>query len=239
MENKNKDSESNKAAEEESVQTKQEHIKERLKDLGVSEESERPKKSWFSQYGSYVMVAVAIILITIYWLENKNQDNNPVAQVAQQESPAEQNQNVNPHQPNQMMPANNQAVPWMQQNAANHRMMQQKAWEQQKMRHEAWQKQMREQQEKNRQAWDQYIKQQQVMNHRGMPASGAGQGNMQQQNQNPQYAGSYPPPYWNNYQRNQAQGPRNMPRYNQAPPNYQAPPAYQQPYPNQYYNNGR
>lgn len=244
MENQNKDAASNEATEEKSVQTKQEHIKERLKDLGVSEESERPKKSWFSQYGSYVMVAVAITLVTIYWLENKNQDNNPVAQVAQKESSGQQNQNTNLHQPNQMMSSNNQGAPWMQKNAANHRMMQQKAWEQQKIQHEAWRKQMRDQQDKNRQAWEQYIKQQQAMYHRGMPANGAEQGNMQQQNpnqnQSPQFAGSYPPPYWNNSQRNQwQQNPHSMPGYNQAPPNYPAPQQYQQPYPNPYYYNGR
>jgi len=244
MEKKNKDSESNNATEENSVQTKQEHIKERLKELGVSEESERPTKSWFRRYGSYVIVAVVITLISIYWLENNNQVNNHVEQVAQQESPVDENQNqtVNPQQTNQMMTENNQATPWMQQNAAKHRMMQQKVWEQQKMRHEAWQKQMREQQEKNRQAWEQYRQQQQAMNQRGMPANGAGQGNMQQQqqypnqNQNSKYAGSYPPPYWNNFQRNQwQQGPQPMPGYNQMPPNYQVPPAYQQSYPNQYY----
>lgn len=226
---------------ESTTQSKQEHIKERLKDLGVSEESERPKKSWIGKYGTYMAVTVVVTLSAIYWLESGNQDNDSVQQVAAEETSSNQVQNLNPHvpnvQPNNMMTSNNQQMSWQQQNAMHQRNMQQKAWEQQKMRQQAWRKQVREQQEKNRQAWQQYIKQQQAMNQGGMPANGGSQRNMQQQNNNPNYAGSYPHPYGNNSnQRNYSQGPGYMPNYNQAPSNYPVPaPAYRQPYPNQSY----
>ena len=233
---------------ESTTQSKQDHIKERLRDLGVSEESERPKKSWLGKYGTYMVVTVVVTVSAIYWLESRNQDNDSAQQVAAEETSVKQVQNLNPHitnvQPNNMMTSNNQQLSWQQKNVMQQREMQRKAWEQQKMRQQVWQKQIREQQEINRQAWQQYIKQHQAMNQNRMSQNGVAQNNMQQQNNNPYYGRPYQAPSRNNYQGNQSQGSGYTPGYNsgynQAPPNYQVPPtAYRQPYPNQYYYNGR
>lgn len=242
--NENIDSETNKSADtnvssdEAATQSKQDHIKERLKDLGVSEESDRPEKSWYGRYGNYVIATVIVVLSGIYWLEYKAQDTNSDQLAAKTNNTADSIQNSNPHVPyahqKNMMPANNAQYAQMhqqrmQQNRLKQNEMRKKAWEQQKLRYQQWQKQVREQQEKNRQAWEQYNKQQQAMYERMQSSNGVAPNNGQQRNNNPYYAA----PYRYNNQGNNFQNPGNM----QPPQGYQGPPpAYRQPYPNQMYN---
>lgn len=229
------------------AQSKQEHIKERLKDLGVSEESERPVKSWYGRYGNYMIVTIVVVLSVIYWLESRTMDKNSVQQTAQKDSSVELAQNSNSHVPdvqqNNMMPVNNSQYAQMQQsrmhqNRQHQNEMRKKAWEQQKLRYQQWQKHVREQQEKNRQAWEQYIKQQQAMSQRSQPLNRNGviPNNRPQMNTNPYFSGPYQAPYGNQNnsgQRNNFQGPVNM----QPPQGYQGPPpGYRQPYPNPGYN---
>jgi len=180
------------------VKSKRERIKQRLKEMGVSVDSERPQESWLSKYGKYFLVVIFLGLLVAYWLEYKNQDSSSEQKIAQNEPSAAQNQNLSPYysngQPRQMAPSNNQQSAWQQRNAM-HQKRQHEMWQQQKMRQQAWQKQMREQQEKNRQAWEQYIRQQQENN--------AYYGNNFQQNQPPSYY-SQPYPnqsYYNGWQR--------------------------------------
>lgn len=66
----------NQANEEENdVIKKQEHIKDRLKEMGVSSDSVRPEKSWLSKYINYIIVLVIATLVTGYWYENKKQNS--------------------------------------------------------------------------------------------------------------------------------------------------------------------
>jgi len=208
------ESESNSNEEENNIQDKQEHIKQRLKDLGVSEESTRPEKSWFSRYGNYLMVAVIGTLIVVYWLEYKNQDSKEEQQLTQTEA-TDVLHNSTPNYFNQQPRSNMQPTPqqkqWMQQQQNMYR----QAMQQQEMRRQAWLKQVRDQQEKNRQAWEQYTKQQQEIYQKRIAASRDNSQNVYSQGN----------------------------RYMQAPPHYPVPqsarqPVYQQPYSNRTYNNG-
>ena len=77
------ESESNK--EENKDQSKQDHIKERLKDMGVSQDSIRPERSWFSKYGKPVMLSIAAILIGVFWYESQKQESVKANADGQQE----------------------------------------------------------------------------------------------------------------------------------------------------------
>lgn len=64
------------------VENKQEHIKQRLKEMGVSDDSERPKKSLLSKYGKYFLLLVVGVLVVAYWFEYSKQDDSASTQVA-------------------------------------------------------------------------------------------------------------------------------------------------------------
>lgn len=55
--------------------SKEEHIKQRLKEMGVSEDSERPKKSFFAKFGKFMLPAVVVVLVIAYWVEYSKQEN--------------------------------------------------------------------------------------------------------------------------------------------------------------------
>ncbi len=207
------ESESNSNTEENNAQNKQEHIKQRLKDLGVSDDSKRPEKNWFSKYGNYLMISIIATLVAAYWVEYQDNDTDSVQQTAQVETPAEPVQKLNPHspasQPNHRMQPGNQQHTFMRHNAMQQRMMQQRAWEQQQMRQQAWQKRVREQQTRNRQAWEQWQKQQQAQAANAGSASDSVQGQPSTPNQQGPFP--YAAPY---------------PQYYPLP----SPPVYQQPY---------
>lgn len=174
------ESDSHSSIEENDVQDKQEHIKQRLKDLGVSEESERPAKSWFSRYRNYLIATVIVVLAAVYWFEYRSQNGSieqPLAQTNTSIEPMHNSDVYYPH-PNFNQTPNPQQQRWMQQQD-----MYRQAMQQREIRRQAWIKQVREQQLKGRQAWDKYIRQQQTMSQRGMP----------EQNSNPYYGGPYPP----------------------------------------------
>ena len=66
-------SESQDNIEKDDKESKEEHIKQRLKDMGVSEDSERPEQSFISKYGKYFMAGIFIVLIAAYWFEYNKQ----------------------------------------------------------------------------------------------------------------------------------------------------------------------
>jgi len=77
------------------VQDKQEHIKERLKEMGVASDSVRPEKSWLSKYGNYLMLTVIAVLVAAYWYEsNKDLDGATAEQTAYE---GNNNADVNPN----------------------------------------------------------------------------------------------------------------------------------------------
>lgn len=210
------ESESNSNTEKNNVQDKQQHIKQRLKDLGVSDDSKRPEKSWFGKYGNYLMISIIAVLVAAYWVEHQDQNNDSVQQTIQVETPIEPIQSLNPHfpssSPDHRMQAGNQQHTFMRHNAMQQRMMQQRTWEQQ-MRQQAWQNQMREQQVRNRHAWEQWQKQQQAQATNAGSASDSVQGQINTRNQPgsfpyaapyPQYYPMpqpqvYPQPYYNGW----------------------------------------
>ena len=64
-------------------QSKQAHIKERLKEMGVSQDSVRPEKSWLSKNVNFIIIAIVAVLVAAYVYEYKfassQQDDNSVA----------------------------------------------------------------------------------------------------------------------------------------------------------------
>lgn len=66
-------SESNENEKGSDVENKQQHIKDRLKEMGVSPDSVRPKKSGLGKYVSYFIVLVVAVLVAAYWYENQEQ----------------------------------------------------------------------------------------------------------------------------------------------------------------------
>ncbi len=204
------------------TETKQEHIKQRLKDLGVSDDSTRPEKSWFSRYGNYLMLAIIVSLGVVYWLEYSNQYNPNEQTVAKVNVPATNptinfnpharqttSQNTrknNPYKRNNTSPDAYQAQ-WLQRQAQHRKAMQQ-AWQRQQTHQKEWLKQQRDQQARAWANWQKYIK--------------------QQQKNNQYYSAGYPT--------NQTAGNRKGQPGNTYPRN-QWPPRYQQPYSNNpYYN---
>lgn len=73
-------SESNENEKGNDVESKQQHIKDRLKEMGVSPDSVRPEKSGLTKYVSYFIVLIVAVLVGGYWYENQKQDN-PVDEV--------------------------------------------------------------------------------------------------------------------------------------------------------------
>jgi len=90
------------------VQDKQEHIKERLKEMGVASDSVRPEKSWLSKYGNYLMVTVIAVLVAAYWYEsNKDLDTGMAEQTAHMEN---DNADINPEYAYDVPPAQQQIM---------------------------------------------------------------------------------------------------------------------------------
>ena len=96
------------------VESKQEHIKQRLKEMGVSDDSERPKKSFLSQYGKYFFLVIIGVLVVAYWFEYSKQDDLTNTQVADNNTASNQGQWNQPYgypQQHQMQANNYQPPP--------------------------------------------------------------------------------------------------------------------------------
>lgn len=206
------------------TEDKQEHIQQRLKELGVSDDSKRPEKSWVARYGNYLMISVILTLVVIYWLEYRTIDNtnNHAAEMSAPVSQQPSNSYGVPYAVQQ--PTTNYSQPltreqWMEQQEKRRVAMQQ-AWQEQQARQQEWQKNQYEQRMKAWQDWQNYIKTQQ---------------DSYQSNQNGNNAKNVQP-------NNNAFNPhRNMQGYNVPRyygPQYGRPNNFQQPYnqPNPYVN---
>jgi len=94
--------------EENNEQSKRDHIKERLKEMGVSQDSVRPEKSWIARNINYLIIAVVAILVGAFVIEYQSSSKieNDDAQAAEQNQSVEQAayQAGNPYYYNQ--PAN-------------------------------------------------------------------------------------------------------------------------------------
>lgn len=55
--------------EENNEQSKRDHIKERLTEMGVSQDSVRPKKSWFSRNINFLIISIIAILVGVFAIE--------------------------------------------------------------------------------------------------------------------------------------------------------------------------
>lgn len=83
--------------EENSVKSKQEHIKERLKEMGVSQDSVRPEQSWLAKYSKYFFLIVISALVVAYLFVYKIQDAGYEETIAQAENPVLPVQQGNPY----------------------------------------------------------------------------------------------------------------------------------------------
>ena len=218
MSSESEEIENKKTAEDNADETKKEHIQQRLKDLGVSDDSVRPKKSWLSRYGNHILVTIAIVLSVIYWLEYRAMESEADAVASNENQQGDVKQAtfypaVNRNQqgmPNQME--------W-QKRQKKYQENLKKAQKEQEALYKEWQKEQKALQQKAWEAWNNYVKKQQAINKKYMqPNTGNPKGNFPANiNNNPQAYGF-----------NAAQ----QPYRNQAPPS-----RYQQPYKqNPYYN---
>ena len=82
------DPESQSNVEENDEQSKQDAIKERLKEMGVAQDSVRPEKSWFAKFGKFVLLLVIGVLIGAYWYEAQRMGDTGEESMAQTETPA-------------------------------------------------------------------------------------------------------------------------------------------------------
>lgn len=112
MEERIMSSESQTNEEENDTKNKQDHIKDRLKEMGVSPDSVRPEKSWLSKYASYFIALIVAVLAAGYWYENQNQKQKQdvvgEAVAVNEESAASSEYALNPYYENQQynrMPA--------------------------------------------------------------------------------------------------------------------------------------
>lgn len=80
-------SESQDNIEKDDNESRGEHIRQRLKELGVSEQSERPKPSFLSKYGKYFFIAIIAVLVAAYWFEYSKQTNSEEQQLADATAP--------------------------------------------------------------------------------------------------------------------------------------------------------
>jgi len=79
------ETESASSEEENNEQDKRDHIKERLKEMGVSQDSVRPHKTWFSRNINYLILSVVAVLVGAFAIEYQSskkmeEDNSPVAE---------------------------------------------------------------------------------------------------------------------------------------------------------------
>lgn len=209
------------------VKTKRERIKQRLKELGVSDDSVRPEKSLLSKYGKYFVAVVLFALLVAYGLEYSKQDEMVDVQVAENNTVSNPVYNPAQHsypgyaysQYNRMVAPNYRPAP-----------------------PPPWMRPLAVQQENT----DKEISKNSELN----------KNNMQQYNY-PYYArrySAYPRPYRNNYSRYYPITPQPMPAYGYRqvpgaypqtypgsyPGSYRAPtpPVYAAPYGRQPYYNG-
>ena len=95
------ETESASSEEENNEQKKRDHIKDRLKEMGVSQDSVRPHKSWFSRNINYFILSIIAVLVGAFAIEyqssNKMETDN--SQVATQSPANDQrgNQAGNPY----------------------------------------------------------------------------------------------------------------------------------------------
>ncbi len=183
---------------------KQEHIKQRLKEMGVSEDSERPSKPWYIKYGVHMAATVLIVIGIVYYLESSRQEevatadsehmgdasmmtaNNPSMNTPWSSNPSVANNRYgnNPGLTNNT-PLSEQQKKINELQANYQKSLRESQLQEQKRQRER-QQQMLELQKKHMQAMNKiYQKQNQ------------GQGNNLRQHN--QYAGSYPPPNWRPY----------------------------------------
>lgn len=189
-------------------QSKKRRIQQRLKELGVSDDSTRPEKKWFSRYGNYLMVAIIVSLGVVYWLEYSSQRDLTESEVTTDKSTvkASSHQLVN----NSSDASHPSRSEWFQKQA-QHQQSMQKAWQQHQQRYQQWLTRQREQQARAWADWQNYIK--------------------QQQNNRQAFWGSYPAPQGTGY----TSVPPVQPY--QTYPGWQVPPVAQRPYTeNPYYN---
>ena len=111
------DSESQTNDEENNVQNKQEHIKERLKEMGVSQDSVRPEKSWLSKYVNYVIGATVCVLVVAYWYETNRDDVLSAEETADNRMQDNYLQNTNPYYSNPSYPSAAWSQSWGYQQA--------------------------------------------------------------------------------------------------------------------------
>jgi hypothetical protein len=101
MEERIMSSESQANEEENDVKKKQEHIKDRLKEMGVSPDSVRPEKSWLSKYANYFIALIVVALAAVYWYENQKQGVADEAVAVSEENDASSERVLNPYYANQ------------------------------------------------------------------------------------------------------------------------------------------
>ena len=91
--------------EENNEQNKRDHIKERLKDLGVSQDSVRPQKSWISRNINNLILAVVVVLVGAFIIEYQSSQTMKAdnSQLAEQNTASDQavTQVANPYYSNQ------------------------------------------------------------------------------------------------------------------------------------------
>ena len=214
--------------------TKQEHIKQRLKDLGVSDDSQRPKKSWFSRFGNHIMITAVVVLSVLYWLEYRSMEQNTEVEVSEVTQDTDMNDGSNnnttpyttynpypvqnpyanqiaqprvdnPRVDNSSVEKTSVAEPEWSQKQAKYQEEMQKAWKEQSLRYQKWQEKQRENQAKAWEAWQNYIKQQQALNDEYMRSNGINTGHSQQM-QNRNNFRSYPPQQNNRNYTNNSMG---------------------------------
>lgn len=216
------ESESQSSVENNDVKTKRERIKQRLKDMGVSDDSVRPEKSFLSKYGKYFMVVVFGALLVAYGLEYSKQDETVDVQVAEDNTdskpvsnPAQQTYPGYAYsQYNRMTALNYRPAPppWMRPPAV--------------------------QQENTGEENARGNSQNSPQNNPGN--NGLNNNNMQQNNY-PYYArrySAYPRPYWHNYSGYYPATPQPMPGQMSGYGYRQAPGSYPTPYGRPPYYNG-
>lgn len=117
------ESESQSSVDSNNEKSKLEHIKQRLKEMGVSDDSERPAKSWLSKYGKFLMIIIAAALVVAYGVEYSKQGAT-LEVTAVEDTAVEDTSATNPAQQayngyatsqhNQMAQSNYHPAPWMQ-----------------------------------------------------------------------------------------------------------------------------
>lgn len=102
-------SESQDKIEKDGNESKEEHIKQRLKEMGVSEDSKRPEQSLLSKYGKYFIAVIFVALIAAYGFEYNKKTN------AEGDTAAESTTSTNAIQQTSAYWNPVQPPPWVQQ----------------------------------------------------------------------------------------------------------------------------